>query len=163
MLKRETIFGVAAGAAMLAAPEALAKDGRGGGPYVTVEHPAAVAQMGGQVKRRVDCGTLLEMQGQLWLTCAFAEQVDSNGQEICADTDVMPNDETGRRNRASIALYKALTHFGRVHGDCVAQAGGVDQRQGRNSDRIYGSSWKDKISCTLVEARDLCRSALELD
>ena len=100
---------------------------------------------------------------ELWATCAFAQQVDSNGQKICSVTDNMPAGEREQKNALSIALYQSLIHFARVHHDCVAQAGAVDARLGRNPDTIYGPGWQSKTSCTLIQARDQCSAAMGLE
>ncbi len=135
-------------------------------PQVTVQHPPSVTLMGGQTTRTVDCATLVrfpQRPKELWATCAFAQQVDSNGQKICSVTDNMPAGEREQKNALSTALYQSLIHFARVHHDCVAQAGAVDARLGRNPDTIYGPGWQSKTSCTLIQARDQCSAAMGLE
>ena len=108
-----------------------------------------------------DCSTLAVEGGKLWLTCDAAEALDINNQEICNYTDNMPNDAQGRKNKYSLALYAALVHFGRMHNDCVGQAGVVDKKFGNDPDAIYGPGWENKKQpCTIIQARDGCATAL---
>lgn len=135
-------------------------------PTITITHPPSVKMMGGQEQRTVDCDTLFRFPSQpkkLWLTCDFAQQVDSNNQKSCNDTDTMPSNEAAQKHAVSQALYKSLIHFARVHKDCVAQAGTLDSKLGKDADALYGKGWQDKNSCKLVEAKNACQKALGLD
>lgn len=135
-------------------------------PIITLEHPKTVQLMGGQVKKNIDCSTLFRFASkpkELWATCEFSKQVDSNNQKICSITDYMPKSEIEQKNALSIALYQSLIHFGRVHNDCIAQAGAVDAKLGKDPEKIYGPQWQTKTSCSLIQARDLCKTAMGLE
>ncbi len=135
-------------------------------PFITVDHSKSVLLRGGVAQKRVDCASLVSFEDKperLFMTCDFAQQVDSNSQKICSNTDNMPDDEHLQKNELSMAMYLGFTHFGRKHRDCIKQAGMLDTRLGKDADKIYGKGWEDKSSCSLIRAKDACEHELGID
>ena len=167
MSLRHTAFALVAATGSLILPTNTgAQDVEEGGPYITVQHenPEAIRRQGGKSQKTVDCSTLGRMNGKLWLTCDFAEQVDSNSQEICSVTDDLPADPAGRTNAYSIAMQMALAHLAQMHGDCVYQAGLDAVRRGKDpAAYTRRQDWKERRSCSLGRAIAACEAVLDND
>lgn len=89
---RNIFFGTAASITAIAIPS----EGAQAEPIITVTHPPAVTQMGGETTKQVDCGELIQLEynaadakkfgrekSGLYPSCEFVKQVDTNSQDIC--------------------------------------------------------------------------------
>lgn len=143
-----TLLGIMAGSAHNAESE----------PFITVEHPAIVKQLGGQQYKKVDCGELVRWEGKTWMTCEFARQVDSNSQNICADTTPLPENSEKKKNLLSQKLYLALHHFASQHKVCKLQAEFMARQLGKSTAPYEGAS----AHCPLTEAANMCKTTPSL-